>query len=64
MIPLTNRIPAARRLRLRLPQRQSLTPEEQALRQVRRRLLRFIIETHRRREAERARGLSSISDNA
>ncbi|MEO0531095.1 MAG: hypothetical protein AAF266_11065 [Planctomycetota bacterium] len=34
----------------------ALTPDEQAELETRRRLMRFIIETHRRREAER--GLS------
>ncbi|QDT69480.1 hypothetical protein MalM25_24190 [Planctomycetes bacterium MalM25] len=46
-----------RPLSLRLPRRQALTPEEQAHRRVRRRLLRYILETHRRRETQRGRGL-------
>lgn len=47
----------ARPLPLRLPRRQALTPEELAHRRVRRRLLRYILDTHRRREADRGRGL-------
>ncbi len=64
MIPLTHRIPPVGRPRLRLPQRQALTAEEQATRQIRRRLLRYIVETHRRREAKRSRGFSSLGGNA
>lgn len=47
----------ARSLPLRLPRRQALTPEELAHRRVRRRLLRYILDTHRRREAQQGRGL-------
>lgn len=50
-------LPAYRAAPLRLPRRQALTPEELAHRRVRRRLLRYILNTHRRREAQRGRGL-------
>lgn len=49
-----------RPLALSLRHRRALTPEEQAERRMRRRLLQFIVETHRRREAER-RGLHNAT---
>lgn len=47
----------ARRTPLTLHQRLSLNPDELARRRLRRRLLNYIVETHRRREAARGRGL-------
>lgn len=59
MTPTTNAQPFVRRVALTLPQRMALTPEELARRSVRRRLLKYIVETHRSREAARRRGLSA-----
>lgn len=48
-----------RRVVLTLPRRQPLTAVELEHRRLRRRLLKYILETHRRRQAERVRGFRS-----
>lgn len=57
MTPNRNVPHFARPVPLTLPQRLALSPEDLARRSLRRRLLKYIVEAHRHREAARHRGL-------
>lgn len=57
MTPNRNVPHFAQRVPLTLPQRLALSPDDLARRSLRRRLLKYIVETHRHREAARRRGL-------